>query len=150
MNQPICRLVAALLTLVLLAGWLHAADQAPPKKDPVQSAFALPRGMVLTAEEMQWANQIRAQLEPRLRDALERVENATSNEDKLEAAKQVRQVRNEIKMAVGLILQQRAMKAAQAYAKKMQEQAKKAAEARKKAAAQRKKHGGGKRKKKRR
>ena len=149
MTRPICCLMAGLLSLVLMAGWLHAADPAPLKKDPVQSAFALPRGMVLTGEEIRWANQIRAQLEPRLRAALDRVEEATSNEDKLEAVKEVRQVRDEIKMAIGLILQQRAMKAAQAYAKRMQEQAKKAAEARKRAAAQRKKHGG-KRKKKRR
>jgi len=149
MTRPICCLTSGLLALMLTAGWLHAADPAPPKTDPVLSAFALPRGMVLTSEEMQWANQIRAQLEPRLRDALDRVEEATSNEDKLEAVKEVRQVRGEIKMAIGLILQQRAMKAAQAYAKKMQEQAKRAAEARKRAAAQRKKRGG-RRKKKRR
>lgn len=149
MTRPICRLMAGLLPLLLTAGWLHAADEAPPKTDPVQSAFALPRGMVLTGEEIRWANQIRAQLEPRLRDALDRVQEATSEEDKLEAVKEVRQVRGEIKMAIGLIFQQRAMKAAQEYAKRMQEQAKRAAEARKKAAAQRKKHGG-KRKKKRR
>lgn len=148
MTRPICRLVAGLLPLVLMAGWLHAAGPSLPAKDPVQSAFALPRGMVLTAEEMKWANQIRAQQEPRLRDALERVENATSEEDKLEAAKAVRGVRGEIKMAIGMILQQRTIKAAQAYAKKMQELAKKKAEAQKKAAANRKKHGN--RKKRRR
>jgi len=82
MNRPMS---GALLTLVLVsvcAAPLFAAEGAdrrnPPvlKKDPVAMAFALPKGMVLTPKEYEWAANVRNQLEPQLRSALDRVKNA--------------------------------------------------------------------------
>ena len=146
MLRPICRLVLVLVVLLSVAAGLRAADEAPrekapPKKDPVESAFALPRGMVLTPEETKWANAKRAELEPKLRAALSRVENATEEKEKLEAANQVRQVKEEIEAAINTILQQRAKKAGEQYAKKMAQAKKKAAEAAKKRAKNKKKGG---------
>lgn len=100
--------------------------------DPVAKAFALPEGMVLTAEEMKWAMGIRQQLEPRYRSALEQVKNAESSDEKMKAVKEIRAIEAQIKSAIGAIIQQRQMKV-------MQEMAKRAAEARKKAAEHRKK-----------
>jgi len=144
MRRSAFLLTALSIFALFLAGSSLAADA--PVKDPVELAFALPRGLVLTAEEAKWANEVRAQLEPRLRDALQRVQESTDKKEKVAAAKEIAQIRSQIKAAINTIIQRRAVIAAQEYAKKV-------AEARKKAAAQKKKRAGkkkkGKRKKKR-
>ena len=128
----------------ILAGAAAAsADDSrpvPPEKDPVAMAFMLPRGMVLTAEEMKYATRVRSALEPQLRAALKRVETATDQTEKLKAVKEVKRIKDQIEAAILKIQQDR-------YAKVMQEYARRQAEARKKAAQQKKKKGG---KKKRR
>lgn len=147
MNCPILRVFAVLATVPVWASVLPAADDFKipnPKKDPVAMAFTLPRGMVLTPKEYEYANRVRAQLEPRLRAALDRVENASDKNEKVKAAKEVREIKSAIQVAVNTILQQRYMAA-------MQEAAKQAAERRKaieKKNAHRKK-GGHKKKRKR-
>ena len=70
MLRPIGKVVLAPALLLLMAAALPAAERAP-KKDPVEAAFALPKGLVLTPAEMEWAKTKRAQLEPKLRAALE-------------------------------------------------------------------------------
>lgn len=113
-----------------------AADRpTPQKKDPVQMAFALPPGMVLTSEEFKYASQVRVRLEPRLRDALRRVQESPEKSDKLKAAKEVREIKAEVQAAIGSILQARYVKAVKAAA---------AREAAKRKAAAKKRSRGGK------
>ncbi|NQU21258.1 MAG: hypothetical protein HQ567_08245 [Candidatus Nealsonbacteria bacterium] len=140
MNRwPMNRLIVQMLLLgtLLLATSRATADDdrraAAAKKDPVAMVFSLPKGLVLTPKEMEYANSVRSMLEPQLRAALKRVETGTSKEEKLKAAKEVRQVKEQVQAAVNSILQAR-------YAEAMKEAAKRQAEARKKAAAQRQKN----------
>jgi hypothetical protein len=147
MAQMISRLLFVVSALSVTG--LSASDDfklPPKKKDPVEMAFALPKGMFLTAKEMEYATKVRAQLEPRLRDALERVENATDKTEQLKAAKDVRQVRDEIQAAIQSIIRARYAKAAQEYAKKQAERA----QAARKRASQNKKRGHRNKKKRRR
>jgi len=140
MNRPMS---GALLTLVLVsvcAAPLFAAEGAdrrnPPvlKKDPVAMAFALPKGMVLTPKEYEWAANVRNQLEPQLRSALDRVKNAENEKEKLQAVKEVNAIRQQIKAAIHTIIQNRRIEA-------MKEAAKRAEAARKKAAQRNKNRG---------
>jgi len=115
----------------------------PLKMDPVLQAFALPRGMVLTPEEMKFAQGVRDQLEPQLRSAFQRIEQAKDKDEKLKAAKDIRQIKTQIRAAITTILQRRMMIAAR-------EAAKRRAEAIKKAKARRGKNKKGHNKKRRR
>jgi len=84
--------------------------QAEPKKDPIvtaiESAFALPKGMVLSQlPEKKQADlrNLRGQLEPRLTAALEQAVAADETE-KLKAVAEVKKIREEIKGAIQRIL----------------------------------------------
>ena len=133
MARSIGRVAILLAVTALLWTAVRAAQKdAPPKKDPVSSAFALPRGLVLTPPEMAWANSVRSELEPKLRDALRRVEQGADSEQKAKAAVEVRQIKSQIKQAINAILQDRAAKAAAEYAKKVAKAKKKRAAANKK------------------
>jgi len=144
MNRPMFG-VLLVLALVSVGGTpLFAADggdrsgPATLQKDPVAMAFALPKGMVLTAKEHEWAMGVRNRLEPQLRSALNRVKNAENEKDKLKAVKEVNAIRQQIKAAINTILQNR-------YQEAMKEAAKRAAAAReaaRKRAAQRNRNRG--------
>ena len=115
--------LACLLPVLLLTGPVFAAGAAGdlksvPRKDPVEMAFALPRGLVLTSKEMDFFATVRQRLEPPLRSALERVETSTDQAEKLKAVKQVKQIRQQIRAAIYTILQARAVEAAKAAAKR--------------------------------
>jgi len=122
-----------------------ASDSKPKplKPDPVLQAFALPRGMVLTPEEMKFAKGVRDQVEPQLRSAFQRIEQAKDKDEKLKAAKDIKQIRTQIRAAIATILQRRMMIAAR-------EAAKRRAEAIKKAKARRGKKGHNKKRRRRR
>ncbi len=156
MNGPSFRAVALLLVLFWSASSAVAAEAKPapkkpaakkpvPKKnDPVQMAFALPSGMVLTAKEMEYATGVRAQLEPRLRDALDRVQNSADKSDKLKAVKEVKQIKGQIQAAIDTIIQARMV----AYAREMAKRQAAARKAGQKKRAQQKKKKGGQRRRK--
>lgn len=134
MKLPSCRLPLLFLASLLCMGQLCATAQpaqpkpvqpkpaqpkpVPKKKDPVQMAFALPKGMVLTPKEMEWANRVRAQLEPQLRDAIHRVQNSTDQSEKLKAAKEARKIKQQIRAAIYTIIQARMAAAAKEAAKR--------------------------------
>jgi len=98
----------------------------PLKPDPVLQAFALPRGIVLSSEEMKFAKGVRDKLEPQLRSAFQRIEQAEDEDEKLKAAKDIKQIKTQIRAAIATILQRRMMIAAQEAAKRRAEEMKKA------------------------
>jgi len=172
MTHPIFRVLLVLVPVLICAGPVIAGEDAPSlgplpprkddgkrtsrgkddlkpvplKKDPVEMAFALPRGMVLRPKEMEFATQVRNRLEPQLRAALERVANTTDKNEKLKAIKEVKQIKQQIRGAIYTILQAR-------YVQTMKEAAKRQAAQRKAAqnrhAQQKRKHGQHKKKGKR-
>ena len=75
-----------------------------PAKDPVAQAFMLPRGVVLTPKQAEAYRQVRRQLEPLLRSALERVQSATGQKDKLKAVAEVKQIKEQIRQSILEIL----------------------------------------------
>jgi len=148
MNRPMFGVLSALVLVSVCGAPLFAADggdrsePATLQKDPVAMAFALPKGMVLTPKEYEWAMGVRNQLEPQLRSALDRVKSAENEQEKLQAVKEVNAIRQQIKEAINTILQNR-------YQEAMKEAAKRAAAAReaaqKRAAQQNKNRGNKKR-----
>jgi len=122
-----------------------AEREAALKKDPVQMAFALPPGLVLTPKEFEYAAKVRNQLEPPLRDALERIKSAPSEKEKLRAVKEVKAIKVQIQAAINSIIQARQMEMMKEYAKR--EAARR--EALRKKQAQRKKSNRGRKKRKR-
>jgi len=83
-----------------------AAADGPqlPARDPVELAFALPPGVVLTKYQAESYYAVRQQFEPLLRAALDRVAKATDESEKTAAVGEVRQVREQIRLAIINIL----------------------------------------------
>ena len=61
--------------------------------------------MFLTPKQAEAYRQVRQQLEPLLRSALERVKSATDKKDKLKAVAEVKQIKEQIRQAIIEILQ---------------------------------------------
>ena len=95
-----------------------AERAAALKKDPVQMAFALPPGLVLTPKEFEYAAKVRNQLEPPLRDALERIKTSTDQKEKLKAVKEVKAIKQQIQAAIFTIVQARQAAMMKEYAKR--------------------------------
>lgn len=105
------------------AGAAH--KDAGSKKDPAADAFALPHNVRLRSDQQEPYNKLKQQMEPKLRDALSKVEAATGA-DKDKAAKDVLAIRKEIRGKLTQILQ----KADPEAIKRQQEAAKAAQRAR--------------------
>ena len=107
-----------------------AHKETGSKKDPVADAFALPHNVHLRSDQQEPYNKLKQQMEPKLRDALSKVEAATGA-DKDKAAKSVLAIRKEIRGNLTQILQkadpeaikrqQEAVKAAQKARQQQQE-----------------------------
>jgi len=143
MLRTICRALPVVV-LALLASRSVVADEfdVPVKKDPVELAFTLPKGMSFTAAEAKAAIAFRNRVEPHLRSALERVQMAEGAEEKRQAAREVYQIRSEIKAYVAQVIQVRQQKYMAEMAKRMAAARKAAAQR----AAQKRKKGKGKKK----
>jgi hypothetical protein len=105
-------LFASSLILVGLACLAaNAADEKKPaekpaagKKDPVDSAFATPKGVTLRSDQQEAMKKLREKWEQKLRDAMAAVERAGSEEEKSKAARDVMKDREDIKKEIQAIL----------------------------------------------
>lgn len=79
----------------------------PPEKDPVLSAFMLPRGVVPSPKQMEELTKVRNHYEPMLRSAVNRMKEAESETDKLSLVKEIKRLRAEVRAAAYTILMQR-------------------------------------------
>ena len=109
MKRTISRFVPLLMpalfcTATVLTPARAGADPQLPAKDPVASAFMLPRGVSLTPKQMQAYGQVRQRFETLLRSALDQVASAESENDQLQAVKWVKEIRGQIRMAIMQIL----------------------------------------------
>jgi hypothetical protein len=84
----------------------NPADKASTvgAKDPVAVAFALPKGVVLNADQQAAYDKLKQDKEPGLLQALDNVEQAQAGEEKANANKEVRKLRAEIRTAIKNIL----------------------------------------------
>ena len=80
-----------------------SADSAA-KKDPVEMAFALPKGTVLRPDQQKAFDKMKKELEPKLKDALSNVEKATVEQEKTKAAHEALHIRQDIKAQIKNIL----------------------------------------------
>jgi len=74
------------------------------KKDPVELAFVLPKGAVLRPDQQKAFDKMKKEFEPKLKDALDKVESATLDQDKSKAAHEVLHIRQDIKAEIKKIL----------------------------------------------
>lgn len=112
MSRTIFRFLSPLIPGVLAAATFFAADRAAAApqlqaKDPVASAFMLPPGVNLTPKQIEAYNQMRQQMQPLLQSALDEVASAEGETDQLQAVKEVRRIREQIRMAIMMILSTR-------------------------------------------
>ena len=102
--------------LVLALGGLgfvsqgYAADKEAKAKGAgdkvVESAFVLKKGVNLRPDQQQAYEKLKQDQEPKLREALEKKDKATSDTDKNAAALAVVKVRSDIKKQIAAILRQ--------------------------------------------
>lgn len=78
--------------------------EAMPLADAIDKAFELPRGAVLLGNQIRAYGDLRKQLEPALRSALERVALAADEEEKLRAVADVRRIREAIRLGIQEVL----------------------------------------------
>jgi hypothetical protein len=76
---------------------------ASPARDPVASAFALPKGVVLSPQQKTAYDQLKQEREPILRKAIDQV-HESKGEAMLKAAREVRDQRAEIRTKIDEIL----------------------------------------------
>ena len=74
-------------------------------KDPVASAFVLPRNVILSDRQADALATMRAEMEPRLREAIGKVQSVTASGEKLKAMREVKQLREQIRVGITQILQ---------------------------------------------
>jgi len=79
----------------------------PPEKDPVLSAFMLPRGVVPSPKQMEALTKVRNHYEPMLRSAVNRMKETESEAAKLGLVKEIKRLRLEVRTAAYTILMQR-------------------------------------------
>lgn len=105
---------------------------AAGKKDLVEDALALPKGVVLEKlrkDQQDAYNKLKDEYKPKLQEALGQVAKATKEQDKRKAAGEVGKLRGEIKQKIAAILKQpdpNAVKQMQNAAKQMQNAANRA------------------------
>ena len=75
----------------------------PAKLDAAAAAFALPRTVVLR-QTGRGLRRVAGRKEPTLRDAMQRVQQAADSREKLKAASEVKQIREQIRVAIAKIL----------------------------------------------
>jgi len=78
--------------------------QPAPKVDPVESAYALPPGITLTPKQLEAYQKLRVRTEAALRQALDAVQSASTENDKRQAAAEVRRMRSVIRAEIINIL----------------------------------------------
>jgi hypothetical protein len=114
MCRSMLRMVLAAVAIIGLAAPLAAEPKAEqpkvgdgvgkkadrPVKDVAEEAFALPKGVVLSAKQAEAYRQIREQFKPLLQIALERVESSTDEKEKLKAVAEVKKIRQAIQQAI--------------------------------------------------
>jgi hypothetical protein len=103
------RFLVTWAAVALLAAGALAADnkdkaRAKPGRDPVQEAFNLPRGTALRPDQQSKFEQLKQTYEPRLRAAIDRVAKASDDTEKLKAAGEARNLRQEISSGIKEIL----------------------------------------------
>lgn len=83
-----------------------ASKKAPAKgaKDPVATAFALPKGVTLNAQQQAAYDQLKGDKEAELREALDAVQNSDSNTPSAQALKKLRECKAEIRKAIDAIV----------------------------------------------
>ncbi len=146
MLRTMCRTLPVVVFVLLASRGVAVAQfDVPVKKDPVELAFTLPKGMSFTPAEAKAAIAFRNRVEPHLRSALERVQMAEGTAAKREAARDVYEIRAEIKAYVNHVIHVRQQK----YMAEMARRAEAARKAAAKRAAQQRKKGKGKKKKRR-
>jgi len=109
--SPWCGLVVASIALSAAA---HAAD-APKGKDskpaaanrfsPLETAFALPKGVTLRPDQQKAYDKLRKEKEPKLKEAMAKVEKA-EGDDKTKAAREVINLRETIEKQIKEIVAQ--------------------------------------------
>ena len=138
MNRTTFRVLLTLAPVLMWTGAsLAAGDRddfkpVPKKKGPVEMAFAHPPGLIPTPKEAEFLNRVRSQLEPQLRNALDRVQNSSDKSERLKAVKEVKQIKYQYRAAVYSVLQTRYQEAMRKEMERRKALAKKRAEQRKK------------------
>ncbi len=121
MLRPVTLLLALSLTAGVAARAVAAAaergEAARVRDDPVDKAFELPRGVVLKGRQVEAYRGLRQQLEPPLRSALERVQSASEDQAKRDAAAEVKRIRESIRLGIQDILRMPPKNPAQAAKK---------------------------------
>ena len=88
----------------------YAADKDAKAKAAgdkvVESAFVLKKGVSLRPDQQQAYDKLKQDQEPKLREAFEKKETATSDTDKTAAAAAITKVRTDIKKEIAAILRQ--------------------------------------------
>ena len=79
------------------------AKPKPPSKDPVATAFALPKGTTLNAKQQAVYDQLKADKEDELRQAIDDLQKSTSGATAA-AAKKIRDLRAAIRQKINDIL----------------------------------------------
>jgi flagellar basal body-associated protein FliL len=80
-----------------------AAAKKPASKDPIASAFLLPKGVKLNAKQQAAYDQLKADKEPLLQQAIDDLQSSQGGSTAV-AAKKVRDLRSEIRDAINEIL----------------------------------------------
>jgi hypothetical protein len=81
----------------------HTGTGKPPAKDPTASAFALPKGTTLNAKQQAAFDQLKADKEPELRQAIDDLQNSKTGATAA-AAKKIRDLRNSIRQKINDIM----------------------------------------------
>ena len=84
-------------------GAAAGAAKKPASKDPATSAFALPKGVTLNAKQQAAYDQLKADKEPELRQAIDELQNDKSGAT-AQAAKKLRDLRAEIRKGINDIV----------------------------------------------
>lgn len=117
MKRWILVVLACVVGLMCCHGPLMAGDSSAAKRtqdgqsakktserDPVEMAFRLPRGVQLSQRQQEAFGKMRSQFEPRLREALDTLADAKDERSKRVVVKQITQIRQEIREAIGQIV----------------------------------------------
>ena len=119
MKKTTLRVLLSLLVCGVMAGALCAADglgKKPPaakdkaaatKKNPIDDAFALPKGVTLASlrdDQRRAYNKLRDDKTPLLQGALDRKRDAATKADENKLAREVLKIRSEVKDEIKKIL----------------------------------------------
>ena len=98
------RSLVAVAVVALGLAWVVPSAEAAAGKDLVADAFHLPPGVTLRADQRDDFNRLKQRYEPPLRSAVNKLEDAKDDKEKLPLAREVLKMKAEIKEGIDRIL----------------------------------------------